>query len=153
AAIEEQRARPDVDRELVARREVVIEAEEQQLLDFGVAILRRLDVERAGAVGAERIGHKQDEAARDYNSLIGGSTAARARIDARSMLIECIPNVSEGRRSEVVTTMADAIRAVPAVRLLDFSSDPSHNRSVFTLVGDAGGVEAAVLALFERALA
>ncbi|HJZ71722.1 MAG TPA: glutamate formimidoyltransferase [Vicinamibacterales bacterium] len=77
----------------------------------------------------------------------------RARIDARSMLIECIPNVSEGRRSEVVTTMADAIRAVPAVRLLDFSSDPSHNRSVFTLVGDAGGVEAAVLALFERALA
>src|SRR5499426_692183 len=69
------------------------------------------------------------------------------------MLIECIPNVSEGRRAEVVAAIADAIRTVPGVRLLDFSSDPSHNRSVFTLVGDAAGVEAAVLALFERALA
>jgi glutamate formiminotransferase len=69
------------------------------------------------------------------------------------MLIECIPNVSEGRRPEVVTAFADAIRAVPGVHLLDFSSDPSHNRSVFTLVGDAAGVEAAVLQLFERALA
>ena len=68
------------------------------------------------------------------------------------MLIECIPNVSEGRRPEVVTVFADAIRAVPGVHLLDFSSDPSHNRSVFTLVGDAAGVEAAVLQLFERAL-
>jgi glutamate formiminotransferase / 5-formyltetrahydrofolate cyclo-ligase len=69
------------------------------------------------------------------------------------MLIECIPNVSEGRRQEVVTGLADAIRTAPSVRLLDFSSDPSHNRSVFTLVGDAAGVEAAVLALFERAIA
>src|SRR5262245_45767519 len=49
--------------------------------------------------------------------------------------------------------MAEAIRSAPGVRLLDASSDPSHNRSVFTLVGDAPGVEAAVLALFERAVA
>src|SRR5437763_5117567 len=69
------------------------------------------------------------------------------------MLIECIPNVSEGRRREVVAAMADAVRRVPNVRLLDFSSDASHNRSVFTLVGDAAGVEQAVLALFERAVA
>jgi glutamate formiminotransferase len=68
-------------------------------------------------------------------------------------LIECVPNVSEGRRSDVVARMADAIRAVPGVRLLDFSSDASHNRSVFTLAGDAAGVEAAVMALFERAIA
>jgi len=69
------------------------------------------------------------------------------------MLIECIPNVSEGRRPEIVAAMAAAIRAIPGVRLLDHSSDPSHNRSVFTLVGDAAGVERAVLALFERAAA
>jgi len=69
------------------------------------------------------------------------------------MLIECIPNVSEGRRPEVVAAMADAVRRVPGVRLLDFSSDASHNRSVFTLVGDAAGVEQAVIALFERAVA
>jgi len=69
------------------------------------------------------------------------------------MLIECVPNVSEGRRPEIVNGMASAIRAIPGVRLLDFSSDPSHNRSVFTLAGDADGVERAVLALFERATA
>ncbi len=69
------------------------------------------------------------------------------------MIIECIPNLSEGRRPEVVAAMAAAIRAVPGVRLLDFSSDPSHNRSVFTLVGDAAGVQRAALALAERAVA
>jgi glutamate formiminotransferase / 5-formyltetrahydrofolate cyclo-ligase len=68
------------------------------------------------------------------------------------MLIECIPNVSEGRRADVVTVIADAIRAVPGVRLLDFSSDASHNRSVFTFAGDRAGVAQAVLALFERAV-
>jgi glutamate formiminotransferase len=69
------------------------------------------------------------------------------------MLIECIPNVSEGRRSDVVADMANAIRAVPGVRLLDVSSDASHNRSVLTLAGDAAAVEQAVLALFDRAVA
>jgi len=68
-------------------------------------------------------------------------------------IIECIPNVSEGRRPEVVDAIAAAIRAVPGVRLLDYSSDPSHNRSVFTMAGDAGPIKAAVLAMYERAVA
>jgi len=69
------------------------------------------------------------------------------------MVIECIPNVSEGRRTEIVAAMAAALRGIPGVRLLDHSSDPSHNRSVFTMAGDATGIERAVLALFERAVA
>jgi glutamate formiminotransferase len=68
-------------------------------------------------------------------------------------LIESIPNVSEGRRGDVIAKMVAAIEGVPGVRLLDHSSDASHNRSVFTLVGDAAGVEQAILALFERAVA
>ncbi len=68
-------------------------------------------------------------------------------------LIECVPNVSEGRRADVVAAMADAVARVPGVRLLDHSSDPSHNRSVFTLLGDGPGLEAAIMALFERAVA
>jgi len=68
------------------------------------------------------------------------------------MLIECVPNVSEGRRPDVVLAMAGAIGRVKGVRLLDCSSDASHNRSVFTMVGDAVGVEQAVMALFERAV-
>src|SRR5215471_306621 len=67
-------------------------------------------------------------------------------------IIECIPNVSEGRRSDVVEAIAAAIRAVPGASLLDFSSDASHNRSVFTFAGDAAAVKAAVLAIYERAV-
>jgi glutamate formiminotransferase len=67
-------------------------------------------------------------------------------------IIESIPNVSEGRRPEVVDRIAAAIRASPGVRLLDHSSDPSHNRSVFTLVGDAPSLQSATLALFEEAI-
>jgi glutamate formiminotransferase len=68
-------------------------------------------------------------------------------------IIECIPNVSEGRRPEVIDAIADAIRAVAGVRLLDYSSDTSHNRSVFTMAGDAAPLKAALLALFDRAVA
>lgn len=68
-------------------------------------------------------------------------------------IIEAIPNVSEGRRPEVVERIAAVIRATSGVRLLDHSSDPSHNRSVFTLVGDAEGVRRATLGIFEQALA
>jgi glutamate formiminotransferase len=69
------------------------------------------------------------------------------------MIIECIPNVSEGRRLDVVALMADAIRLTAGVRLLNHSSDPSHHRSVFTFVGDAAAVEAAALTLFQLAIA
>jgi glutamate formiminotransferase / 5-formyltetrahydrofolate cyclo-ligase len=67
-------------------------------------------------------------------------------------IIECVPNISEGRRSEVVEAIAQAVRAVDGVRLLDFSSDSSHNRSVFTLAGDAAPLKRAILALYEQAL-
>jgi len=68
-------------------------------------------------------------------------------------IIECIPNVSEGRRPEVVDAIAAAIRSIAGVRLLDYSSDPSHNRSVFTMAGDAAPLKAAVLAMYEQAAA
>ena len=58
AAIEEQRARPDVDRLFVLGGEVVIEAEQQQLLDLRIAIRVRRAVERAFGIGAKRIRHR-----------------------------------------------------------------------------------------------
>ena len=67
-------------------------------------------------------------------------------------MIECVPNVSEGRRAEVIDACADAIRNT-GVPLLDVSADPVHHRSVYTFAGGAGALEAAVLALFERAIA
>jgi glutamate formiminotransferase len=68
-------------------------------------------------------------------------------------LIECVPNVSEGRRADVVTALAEAVSRVDGVRLLDRSSDPAHNRSVLTFAGGAVAVQQAVMALFETALA
>ncbi len=67
-------------------------------------------------------------------------------------IIESIPNVSEGRRPEVIEELAGAIRGTPGVRLLDHSSDTSHNRSVFTLVGDAPSLKAAILSLMDVAV-
>ncbi len=51
-------------------------------------------------------------------------------------IIECVPNCSEGRNKEVIKYIADAVRSVPGVALMDYSSDENHNRSVFTIVGD-----------------
>ena len=67
-------------------------------------------------------------------------------------IIECVPNISEGRRTDVVAHVIEAVRRVPGVHLLDYSSDASHNRSVITMAGDAAPLQAAVLAIFETAL-
>ena len=67
-------------------------------------------------------------------------------------IIECVPNISEGRRPEVVERVVARLRQVAGVRVLDYSSDPSHNRSVLTLAGDAAPLKEAVLALFEAVI-
>lgn len=67
-------------------------------------------------------------------------------------LIECVPNISEGQRPEIVSAIAGAVAKVDGVRLLDRSSDPAHNRSVFTFAGEAEPVRHAVFALFEAVI-
>ncbi|HTD51490.1 MAG TPA: glutamate formimidoyltransferase [Thermoanaerobaculia bacterium] len=67
-------------------------------------------------------------------------------------IIECVPNISEGRDRTAVEEIAGTVRAAPGVRLLDVSSDPAHNRSVLTFVGDAPAVRAGVEALFAAAV-
>lgn len=68
------------------------------------------------------------------------------------MLIESVPNVSEGRRLDVVDRLAAAIETVPGVYLLDRTSDSSHNRSVFTLAGEHGPVQDALEQLVAGAI-
>ncbi|MCL2204401.1 MAG: glutamate formimidoyltransferase [Defluviitaleaceae bacterium] len=62
-------------------------------------------------------------------------------------IIECIPNFSEGRREEIIEGLAGVARGVAGVTLLDYSADASHNRSVFTLMGDPEGIKTAAIAL------
>jgi glutamate formiminotransferase len=68
-------------------------------------------------------------------------------------VLECVPNVSEGRRPEVIARLAAAAASGPGVRLLDVSADADHNRTVFTLVGDPEGLHQSLLSFYETALA
>ena len=68
-------------------------------------------------------------------------------------LVECVPNISEGRRADVISRVAAAIAAVAGVRLLDQTSDADHNRSVFTFAGEPEAVRQAAHALVDAALA
>jgi glutamate formiminotransferase len=67
-------------------------------------------------------------------------------------VIECVPNISEGRRADVVNTIAQGLGTVPGMRVLDVQSDPAHNRSVLTLAGEPSSLRTAVLTLFEQAV-
>ena len=67
--------------------------------------------------------------------------------------IECVPNISEGRRPDVINALADTLRGVTGLRVLDVQSDATHNRSVFTLAGTAEGLAAGIPKLFEGAIA
>src|SRR5262245_66090595 len=64
----------------------------------------------------------------------------------------CVPNVSEGRRADVIAALADAVADVGGLQLLDYSADASHHRSVFTFAGPPAAVADAVLTLYARAI-
>ena len=52
------------------------------------------------------------------------------------MIVECVPNFSEGRRPEVIKKIAAAASRFKKVKVLDIEWDRDHNRSLMTLVGD-----------------
>ena len=76
----------------------------------------------------------------------GTAGAGTAGADPGGLLVECVPNFSEGRRDDVIEEIVAAFAgAHPDVLVLDCSSDPDHNRSVLTLAGPGSAlVEAAV---------
>ena len=67
-----------------------------------------------------------------------------------SKLIECVPNISEGRRRDVAEAVAQAADG-PGRRVIDLSMDPDHNRSVITIVGEPDGLLDGVLGLASKA--
>jgi glutamate formiminotransferase len=69
------------------------------------------------------------------------------------VLVESVPNVSEGRRPEVIERLANVLTSTPGVHLLDRTSDASHNRSVFTIAGEHDSVSVALERLVEQSIA
>jgi len=67
-------------------------------------------------------------------------------------LLECVPNISEGRDQEKIGAIAEEVRKHDGVRLLDVSSDPDHHRSVFTFIGEPEAVKSAALSFARKAI-
>jgi glutamate formiminotransferase len=68
-------------------------------------------------------------------------------------LVECVPNLSEGRDRARIEAFTAAIRAVPGVTLANVHADADHHRAVLSFLGAPAAVEAAALALVTRAVA
>jgi len=67
-------------------------------------------------------------------------------------LLECVPNISEGRDQRKIASMADEVKKHSGVKLLDTSSDRDHHRSVFTFIGEPEAVKDAASSLTMKAI-
>lgn len=66
-------------------------------------------------------------------------------------IVECVPNISEGKNEQIIEAVIDEVRAVKGVTLLDYSSNPSHNRTVISFFGNPEGVAEAAVAVAKKA--
>ena len=67
-------------------------------------------------------------------------------------IIECVPNFSEGRDKEKVEKIVDCFRNREGVKLLDYTSDEDHNRSVVTVIGEPEPLKDAMVAAIGKAV-
>lgn len=68
------------------------------------------------------------------------------------MLVECVPNFSEGRDEGRVQRLVNAAGSVPGAALLDRHTDPDHHRTVLTLAGDPRAMSEAAFRAVESAV-
>ncbi|MBN1664270.1 MAG: glutamate formimidoyltransferase [Deltaproteobacteria bacterium] len=66
-------------------------------------------------------------------------------------IMECVPNFSEGRDKNKVAGIAETLCAATGIRLLDYSMDADHNRSVFTFIGTPEAVMQGMMAACGKA--
>lgn len=69
-----------------------------------------------------------------------------------AQLVECVPNISEGRQKDVIEAILDEVRGVAGVTLLDHSSDTSHNRTVISFLGAPDAVAEAAVRLAKKSV-
>lgn len=67
-------------------------------------------------------------------------------------IMECVPNFSEGRDREKIDYIVEAFRAKKDVKLLDYSSDEDHNRTVVTVIGEPEALGNAMVEAAARAV-
>ncbi|MHB8107243.1 MAG: glutamate formimidoyltransferase [Candidatus Cryosericum sp.] len=67
-------------------------------------------------------------------------------------VMECVPNISEGRDTDKIKSIAGVVER-PGAKLLDLSSDPNHNRTVITFAGEPQAVAEAAFDVARAAVA
>ncbi|MGD0625969.1 MAG: glutamate formimidoyltransferase [Thermodesulfobacteriota bacterium] len=67
-------------------------------------------------------------------------------------ILECVPNFSEGKDEKKVEGIVAEVRKISGVKLLDYFSDPDHNRTMVTFIGEPGAVKQAALQSSLKAL-
>ncbi|MCH7962976.1 MAG: glutamate formimidoyltransferase [Bacteroidetes bacterium] len=67
------------------------------------------------------------------------------------ILIECVPNFSEGRDNDVIKQITDEIEKIEGVKLLDVDPGPDMNRTVVTFIGSQEGVKQAAFNSIKKA--
>ena len=68
-----------------------------------------------------------------------------------NVLVECVPNFSEGRDERIISKIAASIEKIQGVRLLDVDPGFAANRTVFTFVGDPKSVSEAAFSAIRTA--
>jgi glutamate formiminotransferase len=66
-------------------------------------------------------------------------------------ILMCVPNISEGKDLKLVDQVMSEIRRVAGVKVQNVSSDPDHNRSVLTYLGEPEAVLKATQAMAKKA--
>lgn len=67
-------------------------------------------------------------------------------------IMEVVPNFSEGRDSQIIEKIVESFRNKEGVKLLDYSSDKDHNRTVVTVVGEPEKLKEPIIAAAKAAL-
>ncbi|MBS9766201.1 MAG: glutamate formimidoyltransferase [Flavobacteriaceae bacterium] len=67
-------------------------------------------------------------------------------------LLECVPNISEGCDTSIINAIADEIRSVEGVKLLNIDSGKAANRTVYTFIGIPEKVVEASFRMVQKAL-
>jgi glutamate formiminotransferase len=62
-------------------------------------------------------------------------------------LLECVPNISEGRDEKKIALITDEVKRSKGVKLLDVSSDKDHHRSVLTFIGEPERIKDAAISM------
>ena len=55
-------------------------------------------------------------------------------------ILLCEQNVSEGKNREIIDPITHALESTPGVKVIDKDSEPNHNRSVYTFIGEPEAV-------------